>query len=664
MEIVEYLLSRGGDPNIFSRTTNVSTLWWATVWCNLDMIKLLVKYKLDLAHKNLENLQDSETHHSPFQYCCSNVDKNNNTRFECLLYFVKCSKMYKFDIDLSLVNKSGQNVLHGACEMNSLTHVKYLIDNLNILDKNKNLINSCDKSLRTPFMYAADNGNLDIIQYLLTHPKCQDVIDINCRDVQGMAALHFMAQNNCYKAVEWFLNFKNNMDRSRNNETKEEKNDTSVHTVNTSLITREVRTPLETCIILCNDLKQRKLVNSGELRTALRVAIKNGETKCVRIILFTIVTQEKMESWQDLVTSGLVKQVDEWIELVEAPDYETKHNREAWLQRYLFTGILPSSQLPEFNPSERDNIAYFLTQLRHVCVKTQNFELFVAMLDDSNNILELTQKSVQIRHQNFKKLCFMFDAIKKRNDKAFINAMHVVSDIIIKMIETKEMLNDTLMMIAFTFSQEKFLKAIVESVKDSVSIENENAKYGAWFKQCIIPSNLLCLRINSNENGIDTLFELIKNKSIEVEMVKQQQFIKDEICKLDKEDWNNLVNFNAPLRVVKDNLTQNQALVYSGTQEEHELRNVMDNNGINVEFKEKDLIIDHLSGFNGQKLYDNQVYLTRLLIAAYSVNPIFQRDCARIFDGETLQVPCVYKPGPIKAKQVGFYCILFDYVIG
>ncbi len=81
-----------------------------------------------------------------------------------------CIKIVSEGCDVNAVNKYGRTALHEACQYadssdNDLKAVKFLIENL------KSLVNVQDIKGRSILHLACKNGNLKLVEYILTHPE-------------------------------------------------------------------------------------------------------------------------------------------------------------------------------------------------------------------------------------------------------------------------------------------------------------------------------------------------------------------------------------------------------------------------------------------------------------------------------------------------------------
>lgn len=242
----------------------------------------------------------------------------------------------------------------------------------------------------------------------------------------------------------------------------------------------------------------------------------------------------------------------------------------------------------------------------------------------------------------------------------------------------------------------------------SKELKNEKTHY--FFKNNLINSNIWSIKVdeekknnnNNNNNSKTLLFDKVKSNVLDLEVAKQQQFIKDCVCKEEKE---NSTNWDDLKKAIKNRniaehgeIRQCQVIPVSsilGSQKkfsdlgavrqlEIKTRNfvlkhnkdlyhkykksklvntqrtkntvakridLMSENGISVDYDKNELPLDNGDGFDGQKEYSYNGYLSKLLITAYQVNPIFESKCREILSQSKLGVKCEYKAAPVKLKE-------------
>ena len=69
-----------------------------------------------------------------------------------------------------------------------------------------------------------------------------------------------------------------------------------------------------------------------------------------------------------------------------------------------------------------------------------------------------------------------------------------------------------------------------------------------------------------------------------------------------------------------------------------------------LDYEINELPFDNVNGFDGSFEYDNNGYLTKLLIETHQIDPIFQKDCKRIFTDETMFKNVSFSEAPPKTK--------------
>ena len=198
-------------------------------------------------------------------------------------------------------------------------------------------------------------------------------------------------------------------------------------------------------------------------------------------------------------------------------------------------------------------------------------------------------------------------------NKCLVQICHSV----INMVENKEPVDDTLLLLAARVIPDKFIETLIKSVTESIS-NDSNIKHKAlaatWFKIIILNSNVLSLVLRGTNNTGDEkdeskdeakentlLFTKIAHESIESELTKQQNFIKCEIIKMSEKDgkgWQRLLNYRSYLATRSGKISQQSFGYDVKGKYTHEQAWV-------PIFKENELVMNYVTGFNGASEYDN-----------------------------------------------------------
>lgn len=161
--VTEELLKKGENVNsiIVNDKKQKTILHYTCSQGNLEMVKLLVKYHVDINAKDWELMT-----------CLYNAVESNNTML--CDYLLNDMKM-----DINQVEIQNRTIFYWACCIGDIPMIKYLID--------KGVdINKPSSMGRSAFSKACWNGRYDIIELLLSRPE----ILINERDGNGRTPLH------------------------------------------------------------------------------------------------------------------------------------------------------------------------------------------------------------------------------------------------------------------------------------------------------------------------------------------------------------------------------------------------------------------------------------------------------------------------------------------
>ena len=315
---------------------------------------------------------------------------------------------------------------------------------------------------------------------------------------------------------------------------------------------------------------------------------------------------------------------------------------------------------------EQENTAFysFLTQLINNGIKTNNFEFIQTLLnagdEDRVNGQEKEQTStMDSKYENARKdmkiARYLFDNLKKQS---LIDIGKTINQ---GLLEQKCGFNDSLLFLSKLINNNEFNKALEDTTRiclvkpvtkdesktdtnsDGTQLKNKNDKKHQFFKNNLLSSNIFASYVSdSNEDSgtsiedeTVTLFEQINNNVCLSELKLQQEFIKDEMLKIEKNSskgWDDVMGL--PLHLAtRPNLAVKQSMV--PTHSETEIPN------------------DIIDGYVGVDEYDHNGYLTELLIAAHKVDPLFQDEAQKIFgiDYKNAGINCSVAAAPVKTKE-------------
>ena len=305
----------------------------------------------------------------------------------------------------------------------------------------------------------------------------------------------------------------------------------------------------------------------------------------------------------------------------------------------------------------------FLTRLYEIAFKNKNFGLFVSILEkncqDGTKVTaneEVTSLSNQFR-KDFKTAQYLFEKLSN-NSKMLKELSIVINEGLMKQ---ECGFNDSFLFLSKLIDSDAFTKCLENVTDECLSSEKKTVQKYQFFKNNLLHSNVWAMsrtedkddavksEINAIEEKIDEqllLFDSIKSGVVDKELKSQQMYIQNCIL---SEESNNLLAW--------------KKLVSNGV-ENYEAKPSKDTNiSIQAKYQVKDLPSDTVTGFDGAKEYDHNGFLTDLLIASNTIDPLFQRDCKNIFDKFTKEfgIKCQYSPAPPKTKERAITKAELDY---
>ena len=675
--IVEILITKIPTVNI-SNSENITPMWQACYCANLKLMKLYVSNGFDF--EKYINLKKMPEGFSCFHIC---IQSGN---LECVKYLVNINKS-KFKnkcIDYCATTTAGEDMLTIAINQNVYNIGKYLIQELNILDKID--INQKRKDGSTLLHYCATQGQLDMLQLLRQH--CVEngkQLNYAAQTSDGVTALHSACSNklpNGSECVKWFIDRCNELDAKSNG-----KINYGTKLLNT--VTNDQETGLMCAVRYGNVKTVSYLVNAGaeiesitntQGKNVLDIAVEEGQTKILQILLKSLINKYNVVNVTQLDKLNIIsiKMIDKWTEMarnVELPCFVNGADIDWELMRKLAFFVNPSN----------DQTIYFLQDLKHILSIDSNdrFELFVSRVEFGNTDNVSKQEIDKKCDQLSKVIQIVKDLQQTVKDKKLL---HLLAQIINRMIQDKQPIDDTLLCIAAMFDKKNFLRSVNQSIKESIynniSTNNNNYVYSvAWYKECIEHSTIFALplsdyidddtkddskddsKFDSKDRNYNCVFNSVYDSTIKPEIMKQKSFIRNHVKQLllpmpdnntsnSNSHFETLLNQSSVVVSALGNQTQQNSIkspFFRGGSEN--MKNFMWD-GVQPKYKESGLIDDYYSGFNGSAEYDYNGYLTDLILVANMINPIFQSDCKLLFSEKYLgAVPCLYKAAPIKTRQ-------------
>ena len=340
-----------------------------------------------------------------------------------------------------------------------------------------------------------------------------------------------------------------------------------------------------------------------------------GDIFLFRKQMFTLLkTKYNASKWDDLTPIGINEEsIDKWMKI----------SRDAI----------------------NDSMVGFLTNLKQRAFNTKSVTVLYSMVDVSLN-KESDQNKTKENENNTKLANKTAHYLYKNCDKHTLTTLaKVINNGIVKQ---ECGFDDSLLFLSKMVDNEAFIQNLEQCTADCLRKETKNSKKYLYFKNNLLNSKVWGTmeknvnnddsnNNNDNDGKNSLLFEKTEQNVIENELKSQREFIKNSIIKQEKEwneSWKQLTTFKEEI---------NGLLVSKVTQP------------IDADFQEKELPFDNVNGFNGSFEYDNNAYLTKLLLFAHKVDPVFQKDCQRIFGNKPNQennfLQCSYTAAPPKTKD-------------
>lgn len=394
--------------------------------------------------------------------------------------------------------------------------------------------------------------------------------------------------------------------------------------------------------------------------------------------------------------STIARMILKWIEINKITNWQQFESFD------IFTVDKMQSLIKIAENGGNGPLVIFLKKLDQIGIKAKNFAMIQYLLtnyslenaDDGGNKL---QNIIETNFNQFRKDQFNANYLFSKCKESTLNDLN---DVINNGLLTLECgFNDSLLWLSNKIDQRRLSKTLETVTDQCLNSQKKTVNNYQFFKNNLLSSNIwgindvnyniddktfdtLMNEIDSNvndgksktgeekkadDNGSDEkddneienenqvpdplLFDRVHNSVILDELKHQKQYIKDEIIKIEKENdalWKSLkydiINDES---LASRNIRQNQFL-------DEKFNDLMKNKGIQAEYRESELKFDNnANGFNGAKEYDEGAYLTRLLITAYKIDPIFQLQTRKIFDtiAEKNNIKCTFAPAPVKTKD-------------
>ena len=344
--------------------------------------------------------------------------------------------------------------------------------------------------------------------------------------------------------------------------------------------------------------------------------------------LYTLVELKyKIKTWDQLTEIINDKNIDIWIEYAQLNASET--------------------------------IVGFLTSLKSKILSTKSLIVFKTFIEDGkfNNVnVKNVESKAGNKNQSVENEKATREAVKRATylfehcDKHTLNQLsNVVNNAILKQ---ECGFDDSLLFLSKMVDNDSFVNVLENATSQCLSKDKKNQKSYLYFKNNLLSSKIWGApttattataetaattdekkeETNNKNDDNKLLFEQIRVNVIEKELESQRKFIKESILKEEKEfreSWNKLVNNDIGVK------SQSKTKVIQA---------------IKSDYKNKELPYDNVNGFDGSFEYDNNGYLTKLLIATHQIDPIFQKDCKKMFENKENFANVSFSEAPPKTR--------------
>ncbi|XP_071100543.1 ankyrin repeat domain-containing protein 50-like [Haliotis cracherodii] len=198
-----------GQADINCRKNSRTPVMTAAIKGSGEVVELLVSYGADvsLVDKNSDNILHlacwrgkMEVVNYVLSQCLVNIDARGSMKLTAVMKAAKnghrevMKLLVSEGADVSLVDNSGNNILHIVCLQSDLEAVKY------VLSQDMVGINDRGEYERTPVMRAAEKGYKEVVE-LLVHKGA----DVTLVDKDGNNILHLACQKNNVELVKYVL---------------------------------------------------------------------------------------------------------------------------------------------------------------------------------------------------------------------------------------------------------------------------------------------------------------------------------------------------------------------------------------------------------------------------------------------------------------------------
>ena len=465
-------------------------------------------------------------------------------------------------------------------------------------------INKCSNSGQSPFYVACMNNNIDCVSWLLKNESID--VDVNLADINGQTPLMVSVINHNEDVVD----------------------------------------------IVCK-LGKVKILSSKDKsgKNAVDHAVYHGHISVFSRLILALFSSNNIDS----------------IEAMNKMDVFNEKTMEKWYQWC----------------QERKNsgLLAFLTKLDEEALKVKNFQHLVQILklnvdamksQQERHFLSINNNIRRASHQSN----YLFLNLKK---SSLVDISNVVNNGLLKQ---ECGFDDNLLFLSKLINNDKFNQTIANVTKECMSNETKTVKKQQFFRNNLLNSNIWALKqeeqqasqhddvktndgnnnINSsnmykNSNSESTVFEAVEKSPLEAELIKQKEWIKNEIIKMEKNSLNEWKQLKYSIKEknvgLLDQISQNKLENKYATNTNLEIefkQDFLGDKGIQSEYKLNEMPSNNENGFVGSIECDNRGYLTKILTAAHQIDPFFQREMKQFFQFEKFGIKCKYSSAPVKTR--------------
>ena len=444
------------------------------------------------------------------------------------------------------------------------------------------------------FHLLAEQNNCSIMDEMIQlFPNCIESIDKP--DNQQVTPLYLAAERNQIKAVKWFIN-KGKSDFNSNNPPILHAIATGYHEIASQLA------PYTKSLELID--------NIGD--DLLDVAAAFGQCKILQIILDAEFTRYNVNTWDQMIQHNIVTEK----RLLKWKQYGEKHDCPALLT--------------------------FIYYLENKAFKNKNIDLVKAIIDPNwLNNEQFNQEWIHYR-SSMKTAKYIYHEIKQKYPKHCKDVLRIIKDIINDgLLNQSCKFDDSLLILSKLCNETQFVQTMVTMATKCMSPKDNKEKHKSYWNTNVLASSIFCEKINEFEYKSDrdnsnekTLCDILEVDTINKQLEKQQQFIKDSIIKMEttmNQDWYNIKQIPDFNIAFYGNIQQSTL----GSLWKSRDGDLMNKYGVlsryDTQTSNKELPCNGLNQFDAANIYDLNIYCSELITRAHIIQPYFQTELKKIF---------------------------------